>query len=107
MQNILPFYSDSLDENGTAIYHTHHRCRIAQLVPAAERVQGTGQYRTECPFCFLLRQFQLNRRVRAQMPTYEAIHATSASQHRPLMERVQAIGNEAYGADSSIAGNLR
>ncbi|MDQ2792915.1 MAG: hypothetical protein M3Y12_02765 [Bacteroidota bacterium] len=64
MENVFPFFTNNADNAGLAIYHTHPRCRVAQQIPAQARVLGTGERRGECPFCFLLAQFQANRALR-------------------------------------------
>lgn len=68
MDMTFPFFSNQLDDAGSAIYHTHPRCRVAQHIPAGARVMGTGESRGECPFCFLLAQFQANRALRGNVP---------------------------------------
>lgn len=65
MNESYPFFSNTLEVAGAGIYHTHPRCRIAQSIGPAARVAGTGEGRHECPFCFLLGQFQANRALRA------------------------------------------
>ncbi len=64
MESAFPFFNNDADNAGSAIYHTHPRCRVAQQVPLEARVMGTGERRCECPFCFLLAQFQANRALR-------------------------------------------
>ena len=61
MNNAFPFFSSAPN---SGIYHTHPRCRIAQRIALEARVAGTGEGRRECPFCFLLAQFQANRALR-------------------------------------------
>ena len=68
MENAFPFFSNHPDDAGSTIYHTHPRCRVAQRVPDEARTIGTGESRGECPFCFLLAQFQANRGLRGRMP---------------------------------------
>ena len=68
METAFPFFSNHPDDAGSAIYHTHPRCRVAQQVPLEARVMGTGEKRTECPFCYLLAQFQANRGLRGHLP---------------------------------------
>ena len=68
METAFPFFSNHPDDAGTAIYHTHPRCRVAQQIPAEARMIGTGESRGECPFCFLLAQFQANRGLRGHLP---------------------------------------
>ena len=65
METAFPFHSSAPE---TGIYHTHPRCRIAQSIAADSRVAGTGDNRRECPFCFLLAQFQVNRALRWHLP---------------------------------------
>ncbi len=64
MASSFPFYSTEQQVKGPSIYHTHPRCRIAQEVELDLRVPGIGTGRRECPFCFLLGQFQANRALR-------------------------------------------
>lgn len=64
MESAFPFFSTRFEEEGAAIYHTHPRCRLAQSIPLDSRTPGTGEHRRECPFCFLLAQFQANRGLR-------------------------------------------
>lgn len=68
METAFPFFSSHPDDAGSAIYHTHPRCRVAQRIPTEVRVLGTGEKRGECPFCFLLAQFQVNRGLRGHLP---------------------------------------
>ncbi|MET4075151.1 hypothetical protein ABIB44_002408 [Hymenobacter sp. UYCo722] len=68
METAFPFFSNHPDDAGSAIYHTHPRCRVAQQIPAEVRAAGTGENRGECPFCFLLAQFQANRGLRGPLP---------------------------------------
>lgn len=68
MENAFPFFSNHPDDAGSTIYHTHPRCRVGQRVPKEARTIGTGDSRGECPFCFLLAQFQANRGLRGRMP---------------------------------------
>ena len=65
MNNAFPFFSSGPN---LGIYHTHPRCRIAQRIALESRVAGTGEGRHECPFCFLLAQFQANRALRGYLP---------------------------------------
>lgn len=67
MKTAFPFFSNHPDDVSSTIYHTHPRCRVAQQIPAEARVPGTGERRHECPFCFLLAQFQVNRGLRGHM----------------------------------------
>ncbi|GAA3975621.1 hypothetical protein [Hymenobacter antarcticus] len=60
----FPFHSDLPDTAEAGVYHTHPRCRIGQGIASASRVAGTGVGRRECPFCFMLGQFQANRALR-------------------------------------------
>lgn len=62
----LPFYSSQPDLAGTSIYHSHALCRVAQSISAEFRIAGTGEGRQQCPFCFLLSEFQMNRELRQQ-----------------------------------------
>ena len=68
MEAVFPFFSNHPDDAGSPIYHTHPRCRVAQQIPPEARVTGTGENRGECPFCFLLAQFQANRGLRGHLP---------------------------------------
>ena len=68
MKIAFPFFSNYPDDAGAAIYHTHPRCRVGQQIPEEARVLGTGESRGECPFCFLLAQFQANRGLRRHLP---------------------------------------
>lgn len=68
MKTVFPFFSNYPDDAGSTIYHTHPRCRVAQQIPEEARVVGTGESRGECPFCFLLAQFQANRGLRGPSP---------------------------------------
>ena len=65
MTSSFPFYSTEPETSGPGLYHTHPRCRIAQEIDISLRVLGTGSGRKECPFCFLLGQFQANRALRS------------------------------------------
>lgn len=67
MESAFPFFSTRFEEEGSAIYHTHPRCRIAQRIPLDSRSPGTGEHRRECPFCFLLAQFEANRGLRGHL----------------------------------------
>ena len=69
METAFPFFSNHPDDAGSTIYHTHPRCRVAQRIPAEVRMAGPGESRGECPFCFLLAQFQVNRGLRQHIPT--------------------------------------
>ena len=64
MTSSFPFHSDLLDTVDAGVFHTHPRCRIGQRVAGSSRVLGTGEGRRECPFCFIMRQFQANRALR-------------------------------------------
>ena len=64
MASSFPFYSTEPEPSGPSLYHTHPKCRIAQEIDMRLRVSGTGSGRKECPFCFLLGQFQVNRALR-------------------------------------------
>ena len=68
METAFPFFSNHPDEAGPTIYHTHPRCRVAQRIPVEARVMGTGESRGQCPFCYLLSQFQANRGLRQHQP---------------------------------------
>ena len=79
MDNAFPFYS-AVPNSG--IYHTHPRCRIAQRIALKSRVAGTGEGRHECPFCFLLAQFQANRALCGHPPNLGRGTASSATSER-------------------------
>ena len=66
MTSSFPFHSDLLDTADAGVFHTHPRCRIGQGVAGFSRVLGTGEGRRECPFCFIMRQFQTNRALRGR-----------------------------------------
>ena len=66
MTSSFPFHSDLLDTADAGVFHTHPRCRIGQRVADSSRVLGTGEGRRECPFCFIMRQFQASRALRGQ-----------------------------------------
>ena len=61
MNASFPYFSNHADAAGMGVYHTHPRCRVAQSIATSHRVTGTGDDRHECPFCFLLGQFQAYR----------------------------------------------
>ena len=61
MNASFPFFSNESGAAGMGVYHTHPRCRVAQSIIADHQVAGMGDNRHECPFCFLLGQFQGNR----------------------------------------------
>lgn len=61
MTSSFPFHSDLHDTAEAGFFHTHPRCRIGQGIAGPSRVAGTGEGRRECPFCFMLGQFQANR----------------------------------------------
>ena len=81
MTTAFPFYSSVPD---TRIYHTHPRCRIAQGVALQYRVAGTGAGQRECPFCFLLGQFQLNKSSRGHPSGQGAGASSNAAPGRSL-----------------------
>ena len=64
MTSFFPFHSELLDTAEAGVFHTHPRCRIGQGIEGGSRVAGTGEGRRECPFCFMLGQFQANRALR-------------------------------------------
>ncbi len=64
MKSLFPFYSGVPGAAQASVYHTHPRCRVAQGIALSNRIPGTGESRGECPFCFLLGQFQANRALR-------------------------------------------
>jgi hypothetical protein len=66
MTSSFPFYSIETRAHGPSLYHTHPRCRIAQSIALDARLPGTGEGRRECPFCFLLGEFQANRALRGR-----------------------------------------
>lgn len=61
-----PFHSSQPSQTGTSIYHNHPLCRVGQGVPAESRIVGEGVGRQQCPFCFLLGEFETNREIRKQ-----------------------------------------
>ena len=67
MEMTFPFFSNHPDDAGASIYHTHPRCRVAQRISLGSRILGTGESRGECPFCYLLAQFQANRGLRGHL----------------------------------------
>lgn len=83
MEPTFPFFSTRAEEEGSAIYHTHPRCRIAQHIPLASRSPGTGELRRECPFCFLLSQFQANRGLRGHIPLGGSENLSAGSTEAP------------------------
>ncbi|MDB5235662.1 MAG: hypothetical protein JWR44_2655 [Hymenobacter sp.] len=68
MNSLFPFYVPSPESERPGIYHTHPRCRIAQSIALENRVAGTGEGLKECPFCYLLGQFQVNKALRGHAP---------------------------------------
>ena len=68
MEFSLPFFSNDPEAAGPGIFHSHPRCRIAQGIATEARVAGVGESRSECPFCYLLGQFQTSRNARYQRP---------------------------------------
>jgi hypothetical protein len=66
MDNSFPFFSSASESAGPGIYHSHPQCRIAQGIAPAARIVGTGEGRAECPFCYVLAQFQASRLARSQ-----------------------------------------
>ena len=84
MANSFPFYSVEPEASGPSLYHTHPRCRIANSIAENSRVLGVGTGRRECPFCFMLGQFQVNRALRGHHFTglggEASVHTTSAVQ---------------------------
>ena len=81
MNNTFPFYSAAPN---SVIYHTHPRCRIAQGIALECRVAGTGEGRRECPFCFLLAQFQVNQALRGFSPDRGKGTSSNAASERSL-----------------------
>ena len=79
MNTAFPFFA-TVPETG--IYHTHPQCRIAQGIALELRVPGTGEGRRECPFCFLLAQFQVNRALHGHTPGRGAGTASAATPER-------------------------
>ena len=65
MSLAFPFYSSYGGKGGEEVYHTSSHCRIAQNIAVHHRLPGTGNDRHECPFCFVLTQFQESRDQRA------------------------------------------
>ena len=85
MASSFPFYSTEPEPSGPSLYHTHPRCRIAQDIDMNLRVTGTGAGRKECPFCFLLGQFQVNRALRGH--TITALGGNTPGQQRVATNR--------------------
>jgi hypothetical protein len=79
MEMRLPFYSSSPENSGLRLYHTHHRCRIAQEVAIHARVPGKGASRQECPFCFMLGQFQVNKSLRSSLSACASTNSKRSS----------------------------
>jgi hypothetical protein len=73
----LPFHTASVEKPGAEIYHTHPQCRIALQIAPSSRVNGIGDGRTECPFCFVLGQLRSHNKL-VDMPG-TPIPASSAS----------------------------
>ena len=69
MATSFPFYSDLSENDGTGVYHTHPRCRVGQGIALNLQVPGTGYGRRQCPFCFVLGQFEASRKSRKQSST--------------------------------------
>ena len=65
MSLAFPFYSSRGVKGGEEVYHTSPHCRIAQNIAVSHRLPGMGDDRHECPFCFVLAQFQESRNQRA------------------------------------------
>ena len=65
MSPAFPFYSSHGGKAGEEVYHTSPHCRIAQNIAVLHRLPGMGDDRHECPFCFVLTQFQSSRDQRA------------------------------------------
>ena len=82
MSASFPFYSVEPEGNGPSLYHTHPRCRIALNIAMEVRVVGTGEGRQECPFCFLLGQFQVNRALRGHALTNLSSEAATNPEQR-------------------------
>lgn len=82
MACLFPFYSSLPDTVGAGIYHSQPGCRIAQGIAANFRVLGIGSGQRECPFCFVLGQFQANRMLRGR--------PSSSLADRPLPGRLGA-----------------
>ena len=88
MDSLFPFFARWPEADGPGIYHSHPRCRIAQGITEESRVPGTGEGRQECPFCYLLGQFQASRAMRGH-PSLEGgnegnRNTTSSSQDAVL-----------------------
>ena len=64
MTPVFPFHSGLPATAEAGVFHTHPRCRVGQGIGSASRVAGPGEGRRECPFCFIMRQFQANRTLR-------------------------------------------
>jgi hypothetical protein len=64
----FPFYLDLPEKDGQGVYHTHPRCRIAQSISQRLHVAGKGQGRRQCPFCFVMSQFEASHAMKTQLP---------------------------------------
>ena len=73
MESLFPFYSGVPGAAQANVYHTHPRCRVAQSIAPSNRIPGTGEGRGECPFCFLLGEFQANRALRGHPSAGESV----------------------------------
>jgi len=92
MNSSFPFFMGSPPGEGEQFYHTHPRCRIAQSTPVADRISGTGEGLRECPFCYLLEQFQAGKDLRTSLHSAAGI-PFSALRH-PAAPQGQAAGPE-------------
>jgi len=69
MKYSIPFYSASADKPATEVYHTHPQCRVGQKIQPTSRVEGMGEDRRECPFCYVLGQFSATKFVKMPVGT--------------------------------------
>lgn len=70
MNSPFPFHTSQPETAGATVYHTHPKCRVAQQITIDFQVAGTGAGRHECPFCYVLGQFEENR-ARRDYPAAE------------------------------------
>ena len=96
MNDTFPFFVGLLQNEGEQVFHTHPRCRIAEMTAAADRRPGMGTGLRQCPFCFLMGQFQANRELRA---THYAGPASHSLQPQPAAERE---ANDSSGSHGSL-----
>ena len=83
MESLFPFYTGTPGAAEASVYHTHPRCRVAQSIALPNRTPGTGEGRGECPFCFLLGQFQANRALRGHPSVGESAGPAAGQGNEP------------------------